>query len=153
MSPSKKIKERQIDCPRCWKKMDQEVVEVFGPNITIDTCPSCQGMWLDKGELRKLLGDKKLSDYLTKHIGTKTESKLVCPRCGNLMDHEFAEDTVVDVCLTCRGVWLDAGEMDSLKEKSNAGYEGDPELKAEELMQEAHAKERRSRLKRFKGRR
>ena len=128
MSPSKKMKERQIDCPRCWKKMDQEVVEVFGPNITIDTCPSCQGMWLDKGELRKLLGDKKLSDYLTEHIGTKTESTLVCPR-------------------------LDVGEMDSLKDKSKAGYEGDPELKAEELMQEAHAKERRSRLKRFKGRR
>ena len=109
MSPSKKMKERQIDCPRC--------------------------------------------DYLTEHIGTKTESKLVCPRCGNLMDHEFAEDTVVDVCLTCSGVWLDVGEMDSLKDKSKAGYEGDPELKAEELMQEAHAKERRSRLKRFKGRR
>ena len=153
MSLIKKRKERGIDCPRCWKEMDQEVVEVFGPNVTIDTCPSCQGIWLDKGELHKLLGDRKLSDYLTKHIGTKTESKLVCPRCGNLMDHEFAEETVVDVCLTCHGVWLDAGELGSLKDKSKAGYEGDAKMKAEELMQEVFAKERRSRLKRSKGRR
>ena len=61
---------------------------------------------------------------------------LVCPRCGNTMDIEKAEDVEVDVCLTCNGVWLDAGELEKLQEKSEAGYHGDEAAKLEELEEE-----------------
>ncbi|NMX21320.1 hypothetical protein C5S30_02550 [ANME-1 cluster archaeon GoMg4] len=44
--------------------MRQEEVEVFGPNVVIDTCPKCGGIWLDHGELKKLLKDSKLLDYI-----------------------------------------------------------------------------------------
>ena len=111
MSIKKAIREKPIECPRCWVEARREEVEIFGPNIEIDVCPKCNGIWLDPGELGKLLKNKKLTDYLTKDIGTQSKSKLVCPRCGGLMDIESADDIEVDVCLSCHGVWLDAGSL------------------------------------------
>ncbi|PIV67811.1 MAG: transcription factor, partial [Euryarchaeota archaeon CG01_land_8_20_14_3_00_38_12] len=73
-------KNKLIECPRCWVKMNQTEINVLGPNVIIDVCPKCNGVWFDKGELKKILKDRKLSDYLTKNIGTQTKSELVCPR-------------------------------------------------------------------------
>lgn len=147
---SKKIiYERKIDCPRCFVKMFRKEVEIFGPNIEIDICPKCNGTWLDYGELGKMVKDKKISNYLTKNIGTKTESKLVCPRCGGLMDIEKAGDIEVDVCLTCRGVFLDEGELDELKLKSKEGFKGDEMEKYVEKWEEMVAKDKNSKLNKF----
>ncbi len=98
MSLKKEFLARAIDCPRCNTVSERKEIEVFGPNIFIDLCPKCGGIWLDDGELKKLLKDKKLSDYLTKDIGIQSKSKLICPRCGGLMDIEHADDIDVDVC-------------------------------------------------------
>ena len=142
---------RTIECPRCNVKAVRREVEIFGPNIFIDLCPRCEGLWLDKGELGKLLKDKNLTDYLTKNIGTQSKSKLVCPRCGGLMDLESAEDVEVDVCLTCNGVWLDKGELDELKTKSKKGFRGDGVDKAVERWEEDVKRSRGSFLKRLLG--
>ena len=132
--------------------MAQHKVKTFGPAVTIDICPKCEGVWLDTGELKKLIHNKKLTDYLTKDIGTQSKSKLVCPRCGGLMDLEFADDIEVDVCLTCNGVWLDAGELHELKEKSKKGFKGDDLEKAVERWEENVKNSRGSFLKRlFRG--
>lgn len=41
-------------------------------------------------------------------------SGMRCPRCqGDLMEREF-HHVRIDVCASCRGVWLDAGEMHML---------------------------------------
>jgi len=149
MSLKKDLITKEIECPRCYFRTIRKVVEVLGPNILIDICPKCEGVWLDAGELQKMLKDKKLSDYLTKKIGIKSESKLICPRCGGLMDIERAEDVEVDVCLTCNGVWLDSGELDDLKAKSKAGFEGDELEKAEERWEEMVKNNRNSRMNRF----
>lgn len=149
MSSNKIESERKYECHHCWVEMKKEEVETFGPNIIIDVCPKCKGIWLDKGELGKLLKDKKLANYLTKHIGTKSRSPMVCPRCGMTMDIESADNIDVDVCLTCGGVWLDQGELDKLKFKSEAGFEGDPQVKKEELEEERRYKAKNSALYRF----
>ena len=149
MSIKKAIMAKKIDCPRCWVETRREEVEVFGPNILIDTCPQCNGTWLDPGELDKLLKDRKLTDYLTKDIGTKSSSELVCPRCGGLMDIETAEEIEIDVCLTCHGVWLDEGELDDLKTKSKEGFKGDKLQKAQEKWEEEERRARESTLNSF----
>lgn len=149
MSIKKIIREKPIECPRCFTKTIRKEVKVFGPNIEIDICPKCNGIWLDSGELGKMIKDKKITDYLTKDIGTKTESKLVCPRCGGLMDIEKADDIEVDVCLTCRGVWLDEGELEDLKSKSKIGFKGDELEKYMEKWEDMFAKNRKSRTNRF----
>ena len=138
-----------IDCPRCFVRMDKVEAEVPGRRVVMDACPRCDGIWLDKDELGKILGNRRLSDYLTKRIGVKTESPLVCPRCGSLMDHEFAEDVEVDACLNCAGLWLDPGELEELESLAKDGYTGDAALKAEELAEEREADRRRTLLDKF----
>ena len=93
--------------------MKEKEEEIFGPNIRIDICPKCNGVWLDHDELKKIIKDKEVTDYVTKDIGLKSRSPLICPRCHNLMDLERAEDVEADVCLHCKGVWL--GMQASLK--------------------------------------
>jgi Zn-finger nucleic acid-binding protein len=141
--------ERKRECHRCWIDLDKKEIEIFGPNLVIDVCPKCKGIWLDKNELNKLLKDRKLSAYLTKHIGTKSRSPMVCPRCGMTMDIEKADDIDVDVCLSCGGVWLDQGELESLKTKSEQGFKGDPDAKTEELFEEWLYNARNSKFHRF----
>ena len=147
--PSKKRLEKKTDCPRCFVRMKQREVEIFGPNVVIDICPKCRGTWLDGGELRRLLGNKRVSDYLTKQIGTKSHSKLVCPRCGGLMDLERADEVEVDVCLDCRGVWLDPGELKDLKKKHD--FKGDTDDKAVERWEEMVKRDKNSGVNRFFG--
>ena len=149
MTANKVASERKYECHRCWVEMDKKEMDIFGPNIIIDVCPKCKGIWLDKGELGKLLQDRKLTNYLTKHIGTKSRSPMVCPRCGMTMDIEKADDIEVDVCLTCGGVWLDPGELEALKDKSKGGFKGDELAKREELEEERRYKARNSPLNRF----
>jgi len=48
------------------------------------------------------------------------------------MDLKYAEDVEIDVSLNCNGAWLDYGELERLKEKSEEGYTGDKEAKAVE---------------------
>jgi Zn-finger nucleic acid-binding protein len=144
MSFKKEMLSQKIDCPRCHIEATQRKVEVFGPDIMIDICPKCKGVWLDHGELKKMIKDKKLSDYLTKNIGTQSKSKLVCPRCGGLMDIETADDVEVDVCINCNGVWLDRGELDDLKTKAKSGFEGDDVDKAVERWEDYVLKKRQN---------
>jgi Zn-finger nucleic acid-binding protein len=149
MTAKKPAIKRQRECHRCWVPLERKEVEVFGPNIIIDVCPKCQGVWLDQGELGKLLNDRVLTNYLTKHIGTKSKSPMVCPSCGGTMDFEKADDVEVDVCLTCGGVWVDQGELDALKEKSKEGYVCDKDAKNEELFEEWKYKAQNSPLNKF----
>lgn len=39
-----------LNCPVCSTAM----TEVDKAGVTIDTCPKCRGVWLDRGELEKL---------------------------------------------------------------------------------------------------
>ncbi|MFO7990864.1 MAG: zf-TFIIB domain-containing protein [Thermoplasmata archaeon] len=139
----------KLQCPKCWVDMDKKIVEVLGPDIEIDVCPECMGIFLDDGELKKLVKDKKLTDFLTKEIGTQSKSELVCPKCGSLMDIESAEEIEVDVCLECSGVWLDAGELEGLKELSEEGYELDEDAKMSERYEEMVYRSKHSLLARF----
>lgn len=139
-----------VDCPRCGVRTNPVKVDTpKGRQMEVDACPQCHGLWLDTGELKKVLGDRKLSDHLTKEIGIKTESPLLCPRDGGLMDIEIADEIEVDVCLKCFGVWLDSGELAGLHQLSEAGYGGDPDAKLAERLEEIEADAQRSTMDRF----
>lgn len=43
-----------MNCPICE---DVRMKEVEKNGILIDVCPSCKGVWLDRGELEKLMED------------------------------------------------------------------------------------------------
>lgn len=43
-----------MNCPVCH---DSRMKEVEKNGVLIDICPSCKGVWLDRGELDKLMGE------------------------------------------------------------------------------------------------
>jgi Zn-finger nucleic acid-binding protein len=46
--------QRKLNCPRCGKPM--EIHPYYGPgNIVIETCASCNLIWLDYGELSRVV--------------------------------------------------------------------------------------------------
>jgi Zn-finger nucleic acid-binding protein len=64
-------------CPRCKKAMDEKL---FG-DVSIDICNSCQGIWLDDGELQRIVlqfkkgarNEKLISKELSKGLTGKEE--------------------------------------------------------------------------------
>ena len=50
---------------------------------------------------------------------SQAESKkhvMVCPRCGSPLDEVKMQSVLVDVCPSCKGMWLDAGELEIIRE-------------------------------------
>lgn len=101
-----------MNCPRC--KADLIVVEF--DDIELDSCPECGGLWFDRGEM-ELLANKcgctveALSSRSGSHV---EEARLKCPICRRTMNKSLfgdAEPVVGDVCPSCGGLWLDAGEL------------------------------------------
>lgn len=103
------------ECPRDRTLLAASKVAVFGPDVAIDTCPKCAGVYLDKNELGRLTSNGALNRWLRDKTGYDVDGALICPSCGGLMDLEHAHGVDVDVCLTCFGLWLDAGELEALK--------------------------------------
>lgn len=110
------------DCPRCWVPLEKEALQVWLRKVTIDHCPKCDGIYLDDGELRTLTGQYSLAKWLTKYLGVDSDSKLVCPGCGGVMDAERPDGIEVDICLSCNGIWLDVGELEALRKLIGADY-------------------------------
>jgi Zn-finger nucleic acid-binding protein len=48
-----------------------------------------------------------------------------CPKCQNPLREREKGDIVIDICPACRGVWLDAGEMEKLITQEQRYYDGD----------------------------
>ncbi len=46
---------------------------------------------------------------------------LVCPNCQSPMTEVARRGVYVDVCVQCRGVWLDGGELEKLLDAADAG--------------------------------
>lgn len=57
-------------------------------------------------------------------LGTdeKESSNLQCPKCdGKLIVNKY-ENIEIDTCNKCHGVWLDAGELAQIVNKSEGGW-------------------------------
>lgn len=48
----KKARETVRKCPRCDRRMDE--IDFVGDQPTLDRCPSCGGIFLDKGEQKRM---------------------------------------------------------------------------------------------------
>lgn len=98
-------------CPRDGAELGEEVIS----KVTVDTCPSCQGTFLDSMELASILGISK--DLAMERLTLDDIPQLRCPDCqARMASHWFsmARRVMVDACPACRGVWLDGGELRAL---------------------------------------
>jgi Zn-finger nucleic acid-binding protein len=97
-------------CPFC----DELMLILEYQEIELDYCPSCEGIWLDEGELEAMIGfDQKID--LSDFTGTIKSSRK-CPRCRQKMIKGYFPETriEVDVCRRDGGIWLDKGEIQSI---------------------------------------
>jgi len=54
------------------------------------------------------------------------DDTLRCPRDGMTLDPRIYEGNVeVDSCASCRGMWLDAGELEKIQKSSERDYSGE----------------------------
>lgn len=111
-------------CPRCTA--DLRTTSYAG--VEIETCPVCEGEWLDAGELREIVyaAEKHLTAeeidriaWLNKrvfNIKQLTQERLPCPKCPGQKLRPFnyacGSGIILDKCPACGGIWLDRGELE-----------------------------------------
>jgi Zn-finger nucleic acid-binding protein len=116
-----------MKCPIDGTELVQKPYEA---DINVDACPTCQGMWLDKGEREAIEQNKehKYTEELARmpDLGynayelaqQKAQRTLTCPNCSAEMEkREYARcsQIMIDVCPKCHGTWLDKGEIEALE--------------------------------------
>ncbi|UQA63073.1 zf-TFIIB domain-containing protein [Polyangium aurulentum] len=103
--------------------------------VEIDRCSACGGVFVHHGELEKIQlqawKGKADLDYAPPSVVTRAYQRateraqpgervpLTCPSCGGEMAEKewgWGADVTTDVCLECRGVWLDFGELEVLED-------------------------------------
>lgn len=86
-------------------------------------CGACGGAWLTETHLLTAVDraapDSAWLDIVLPGPLTGVPGRRTCPSCGSRMVAFAWGETgvVVDACPTCRGAWLDAGELDALAER------------------------------------
>ncbi|MBN2342592.1 MAG: zf-TFIIB domain-containing protein [Deltaproteobacteria bacterium] len=114
-----------MKCPRCDQEMATQLKGQGADAFEVDTCAACNGIWLDAEELNKMDDNLFVSVEEISYspaAADESDNTLVCPRCDKPMDKVHPEqfsDVVVDNCPECKGFWLDAGELDKMKDISD----------------------------------
>ena len=107
-------------CPRCPNAVS--LVEMDYAKERVDICPNCHGIYFDKGELEDLI--ELVKDFMAvqfdepeiaNHPLTEQNFKPTCPVCCGTMETLQISQTWINRCLNCRGIWLDQGELSSLR--------------------------------------
>jgi len=96
--------------------------------VEVDHCVRCGGVWLDRGELALLLGDSESDEEIARlePAPDVSEAPRNCPICDRAMEKTRAGKSVVivDRCTRGDGLWLDAGELDSVVKMVSGGRGG-----------------------------
>ena len=108
-------------CPTCQAKLHKEKFE----GVEIDHCLTCGGVWLDHGELDRLVDrrDRLVEFTSVDHdsgIHGDNHPKRHCPHCNKVMKKvdllEENSGIIYDYCPACEGFWLDQGEIARTKQ-------------------------------------
>jgi len=121
-----------MKCPACSNTL--RAVKVG--EITVDVCdPGCGGIWFDSHELKQVdehheaAGEDLLKIKKDPSITIDHSQKRACPRCDNviMMRHFMSvkNDVEIDECASCRGIWLDAGELGQIRDQFNSTVDRD----------------------------
>lgn len=90
--------------------------------IEVDYCTSCEGIWLDAGELELMLeteSERHRIIDLFKKADPGKEKSYSCPICGKRMlkfDVGEKEKVKIDKCKKNHGLWFDKGELQKVVE-------------------------------------
>jgi len=115
-----------MNCPICTSVLHTITYE----GIEIETCRVCGGNWLDAGELGKIvrMREVRFNEAERRALARATKiaaltpvgpgRQLACPKCsGRMAVRNYGSDSgiFIDRCTACRGMWLDAGEIEKIQ--------------------------------------
>lgn len=114
-----------MKCPACFN--DLKTVQCGG--VTVDICHGgCGGVWFDAFELQQVDEQEERAGYWLvdverdPHLQVDFQRKRDCPRCSDvkLKRRYFSprREVEIDECPGCGGCWLDAGELQRIREET-----------------------------------
>ncbi|MCC6445814.1 MAG: zf-TFIIB domain-containing protein [Armatimonadetes bacterium] len=108
-----------MECPRCEVPTQQAACR----GMTLDTCETCQGIWFEGDELKRVMSqgeaavtESALGATWDGQIRKETlvENPLGCPKCNRTLERYrycYESDVLVDGCPAGCGMWVDDGEL------------------------------------------
>lgn len=111
-----------MECPVCSNHLSK----LTAGNIELDVCQGgCGGVWFDEHELHKFDEPHEFSDSAVLNLrkgspsnGLRTKAR-PCPKCdGEVLVRQFIDEknqVEMDQCWNCAGIWLDVGELNTLR--------------------------------------
>lgn len=112
-----------MDCPACLKPL----TALPAGDIEVDACQNgCGGVWFDAHELDKFDEPCEFPTHSILSLAKKKESVHVaakqvrkCPKCpGEVLIRQWLDtrhEVEIDQCWNCGGVWLDVGEINTIR--------------------------------------
>ena len=103
-------------CPQC---RTQTLAPRSLKSVTVDACPQCQGVWFESRELEKAV------DVAARNLSVPDEATVtgrLCPECRKHLHQFYYPQTycTVDMCGSCRGLWLDHNELTEIRVVRNS---------------------------------
>ena len=119
-----------MECPACKHQLSHILVD----GIELDICHGgCGGIWFDTFEFKKFddpheeSGTELLNIPIDPSIDVDHSERRRCPKCENitLMRHYYSvkQEVEIDDCANCAGVWLDAGELNNIRNQFDSDEE------------------------------
>lgn len=115
-----------LKCPACFNALVSTQVGA----VTVDVCRGCGGIWFDAFELQRVdeehetAGEWLLQTDREKRVQVDPHRKRDCPRCdGVKLKRRFyspRRQVEIDECPGCGGFWLDAGELEKIREETES---------------------------------
>jgi uncharacterized protein len=113
-----------MKCPACFNPLSSVTLG----RLTVDVCRGgCGGTWFDAFELLQVdEPDESAGEWLVRierdpRLQVDFSRKRSCPKCDGvkLMRHYFSPKRRVEVdeCPGCGGYWLDAGELEKIRDE------------------------------------
>lgn len=101
--------------------------------VLVDRCPTCEGIWLDGGELNMLQHheEKSIEELHMEAAAEAVEEKQrlvtamdMCPACQkSALEESLLAGVELDVCPSCNGMYFDWGELNKvLKLTESRGF-------------------------------
>ncbi len=118
-----------MKCPVCSAHL--VTLELSG--VEVDYCFSCKGIWLDSGEMERLVSIENGEETILQTLepARVSEKKRTCPVCLKTMKKVISggpEKLLLDRCES-HGMWTDEGELKKILIMSCAGTAQGPLVK------------------------
>jgi Zn-finger nucleic acid-binding protein len=111
-----------MQCPACHHFLRP----LKAGTVTLDVCHDCGGIWFDDSELKKVNVEYPRPEDVIARFGYSHDSRVEenanrpCPRCdGTKLEqklYNLGSGVIMDCCPKCKGVWLDHGEFEKIRE-------------------------------------